>query len=99
MSEIDEALDEIENKGKNQNKQTRKSLDPFFLVGDQPNVESHSDQETPHSELLNSHEDIWSWFFLVYQIAILECNELDTNYFFDCFAVFHGMVFFLTRIN
>ena len=40
-----------------------------------------------------------SCFFLVYQIAILECNELDTNYFFDCFAGFQGMVFFLKRNN
>ena len=32
-------------------------------------------------------------FFLVYQIAILECNELETNYFFDCFAGFPEMVF------
>ena len=33
----------------------------------------------------------------VYQIAILECNELDTNYFFDCLAGSQGMVFFLKR--
>ena len=38
-------------------------------------------------------------FFLVYQIAILECNELDTNYLFDCFAGFQGMAFFLKRNN
>ena len=38
-------------------------------------------------------------FFLVYQIAILVCNELDTNYFFDCFAGFQGMFFFLKRNN
>ena len=42
---------------------------------------------------------IGSFFFLVYQIAILECNELDTNYFFDCFAGFQGIVFFLKRNN
>ena len=36
-------------------------------------------------------------FFLVYQIAILEYIELYTNYFFDCFAGFQGVVFFLKR--
>ena len=39
------------------------------------------------------------FFFWVYQIAILECNEFDTNYFFDCFAGFQGMVFFLKKKN
>ena len=38
-----------------------------------------------------------SCFFLGYQIAILECNELDTNYFFDFFAGFQGTVFFLEK--
>ena len=36
-------------------------------------------------------------FFLVYQIAILECDELDTNYLFDCFAGFQGMLFFFDK--
>ena len=38
-------------------------------------------------------------FFLVYQVAIFECNELDTNSFLDCFAEFQGMVCFLKRNN
>ena len=29
----------------------------------------------------------------MYQIAVLECNEFDTNYLFDCFAGFQGMAF------
>ena len=39
------------------------------------------------------------FFFWVYQSAILECNEPDTNYFLNCFAGFQGIVFFLKGNN
>ena len=50
MSDIAGALDKLKQKGKIENKQTKKGLDSFFLVGDQSFIENSCNQDTDQSE-------------------------------------------------
>ena len=50
MSDIVDALDKLKQKGKIENKQTKKGLDSFFLVGDQSFIENSCNQDTDQSE-------------------------------------------------
>ena len=56
MSHFEEALYELMNKGKVENKKIRKGLDSFFQVADQSNVGSNSKQETAPSKSLKVQE-------------------------------------------
>ena len=46
MSDIVNALDKLKQKGKIENKQTKKELGSFFLVGDQSYIENSCNQDT-----------------------------------------------------
>ena len=46
MSDIVDALDKLKQKGKIENKQTKKELGSFFLVGDQSYIENSCNQDT-----------------------------------------------------
>ena len=50
MPHIVNALDKLKQKGKIQNKQTKKGLDSFFPVGDQSYIDSSSNQDTDQSK-------------------------------------------------
>ena len=52
MSDIVDALDKLKQKGKIENKQTKKGLDSFFLVGDQSYIDHSSNQDTDQCEPL-----------------------------------------------
>ena len=52
MSDIEDALDELKQKGKIENKQTKKYLDSFFLVGDYSYIDSSNNQNIAQSEPL-----------------------------------------------
>ena len=52
MSDIEDALDELKQKGKIENKQTKKGLDSFFLVGDYSYINSSNNQNIAQSEPL-----------------------------------------------
>ena len=54
MSDIVDALDNLKQKGKIENKQTKKGLDSFFLVGDQSYIDNSCNQDTDQSELSKS---------------------------------------------
>ena len=51
MSDIVDALDKLKQKRKIENKQTKKGLDSFFLVGDQSYIDNSCNQDTDQSEL------------------------------------------------
>ena len=51
MSDIVDALDKLKQKGKIENKQTKKGLEPFFLVEDQSYIENSCNQDTDQSQL------------------------------------------------
>ena len=53
MSDIVDALDKLKQKGKIENKQTKKGLDSFFLVGDQSYIDNSCNQVTDQSEPSN----------------------------------------------
>ena len=50
MSHIADALDKLKQKGKIENKQIKKGLDLFFLVGDQSYIGNSVNQDTDQSE-------------------------------------------------
>ena len=50
MSDIVDALDKLKQNGKIENKQTKKGLDSFFLVGDQSYIDNSCNQHTDQSE-------------------------------------------------
>ena len=54
MSDIVDTLDNLKQKGKIENKQTKKGLDSFFLVGDQSYIDNSCNQDTDQSELSKS---------------------------------------------
>ena len=47
MSDIVDALYKLNQEGKIENKQTKKGLDSFFLVGDQSYIDNSCNQEEP----------------------------------------------------
>ena len=51
MSDIVDALDKLKQKGKIENNQTKKGLEPFFLVEDQSYIENSCNQDTDQSQL------------------------------------------------
>ena len=50
MSDTVDALDKLKQKSKAENKQTKKGLDSFFLVGDQSYIDNSCNQHTDQSE-------------------------------------------------
>ena len=52
MFDIEDTLDELKQKGKIENKQTKKGLDSFFLVGDHSYIDSSNNQNIAQSESL-----------------------------------------------
>ena len=50
MSDTVDALDKLKQKNKAENKQTKKGLDSFFLVGDQSYIDNSCNQHTDQSE-------------------------------------------------
>ena len=59
MSDIADALDKLKQKGKIENKQTKKILDSFFLAEDQSYTDISNNQDTAQSEpLKDQRKDI-----------------------------------------
>ena len=52
ISDTVDALDKLKQKGKIENKQTKKGLDSIFLVGDQSYIDHSSNQDTDQCESL-----------------------------------------------
>ena len=52
ISDTVDALDKLKQKGKIENKQTKKGLDSFFLVGDRSYIDHSSNQDTDQCEPL-----------------------------------------------
>ena len=52
ISDTVDALDKLKQKGKIENKQTKKGLDSIFLVGDQSYIDHSSNQDTDQCEPL-----------------------------------------------
>ena len=50
MSHIADTLDKLKQKGKIENKKTKKGLNLFFLVGDQSYIDNSFNQDTDQSE-------------------------------------------------